>query len=209
MGRQKLLLPIDGEPMIARVIDATSAWTTVLVASTDLATVLRDAPVRIVRNDAPERGMTHSLRLANETISDDEAIAIVLGDLPDLTQAAIARAIAAYDETIDVVVPRNAKRFAHPIVFGPRARARIAALPDGDTLRGLRDDPTLRRREIEVALHDAPADIDTPADYAARANTLAEFPSRETPRARPGHGKAVCQVDLLGDMGKQRHADPD
>jgi molybdenum cofactor cytidylyltransferase len=167
MGRQKLLLPIDGRPMLVRVIDAAAAWPTVVVAAPDIATVLRDAPVRIVRNESPERGMTHSLRLANEAVPIDEPMAVLLGDLPDITRADIARVIAAYDESIDIVVPRAGDLPAHPVVFGPFARTKIAALPDGDTLRDLRDDPSLRRRVLDVDT--ALADIDTPEDYASRA----------------------------------------
>lgn len=169
MGRQKLLLPIDGKPMIAHVIETTSAWETVLVAGSDLATVLRDAPVRIVRNDAPERGMTHSLRLANDAIDAKEPIAVVLGDMPDLSHDVIARAIAAYDDAIDIVAPTTGGRSVHPVIFGPRARGKISALSDGDTLRELRDDPTLVRRTVDIDASDGFADIDTPADYAARA----------------------------------------
>jgi CTP:molybdopterin cytidylyltransferase MocA len=51
-------------------------------------------------------------------------------------------------------------------VFGPRARARIAGLPDGDTLRALRDDPGLRRVEVPETEDRAFADVDTPEDFA-------------------------------------------
>ena len=33
MGRQKLLLPIDGQPMIERAVAAAAAWPTVVVTS--------------------------------------------------------------------------------------------------------------------------------------------------------------------------------
>lgn len=169
MGRQKLLLPIDGHPMIARVIAAASAWPTLVVAAPEVATVLRDAPVRVVRNDRPERGMNHSLALADARLPPDEPIAVVLADVPDVTPAWIASVLAGYGDDVDVVVPRAGGRFAHPVIFGPRARGKIAGLADGDTLRELRDHPSLRRRIVDVPADEAPADIDTPAEYAARA----------------------------------------
>jgi CTP:molybdopterin cytidylyltransferase MocA len=167
MGTQKLLLPIDGRPMIQRVVDAAAAWPVVVVAGDEVASALRSMPVRVVRNTAPERGMSHSLMLGNAVIDEAGPIAILLADLPDLTPAAIADVIAAYDDGIDVVVPRCGERFVHPVVFGPRARRKIAALPDGDTIKRLRDDPSLRRRLVQA---DAAAlrDIDTPGDYRAR-----------------------------------------
>ena len=169
MGRQKLLLPIDGLPMIVRVIDAAAQWPIVVVAGSEIATVLRDAPVEVIRNAEPQRGMNHSLALANDAVAPGEPIAVLLGDLPDIDAATIARAIAAYDAEADVVIPRAGERFGHPVIFGPRARTRIAALPDGDSVRSLRDDPGLRRRYVDLATTAALADIDTPAEYEARS----------------------------------------
>ncbi len=169
MGTQKLLLPIDGQPIIERVLRAASAWPIVVVAGAEVARALGGVrALRIVTNDAPERGMTHSLALGNAAVQDGDAIAVVLGDLPDITPEAIAAVVDAFDDSVDVVVPRSGGAFTHPVAFGPRARDKIAALPDGDTLKGLRDDPTLRRRIIETG-PEAGMDIDTPDDYFRRA----------------------------------------
>lgn len=167
MGRQKLLLPLGGRPMIAHAIAAASAWPTVVVTGSEVEPMLAALPVRIVRNDAAERGMTHSLALADAAIEANGPIAILLADLPDITAADIAAVIAHYDDSIDVVVPRYGDRLGHPVVFGPRARRKIAALPDGDTIKQLRDDPALRRRIVDSA-RGVPHDIDTPSDYARR-----------------------------------------
>ena len=167
MGSPKLLLPIDGRPLIAHAIEAAANWPRVVVAGSDLAAALESLPVRIVRNDASERGMSYSLALADAAIARSEPIAVLLGDLPDITPAAIAAVVEAYDESVDVVVPRHGATLVHPVVFGPRARREIAALPDGDTIKTLRDDSSLRRRIVHV---DAGAltDIDTPGDYRER-----------------------------------------
>lgn len=168
MGRQKLLLPIEGETLIARAVAAAAGWPTVVVAGAEVARALGGAAVRVVRNDAPELGMRRSLALADASIDPTEPIAVFPADLPDCDRTTLARVIDAYDPTVDVVFPRRGERAGHPVVFGPDARAKIAALADGDTLRLLRDDPTLRRRTVEVTGDAAFTDIDTPADYAAR-----------------------------------------
>jgi molybdenum cofactor cytidylyltransferase len=167
MGRQKLLLPIEGQPMIQRVVDSASAWPVVIVAGDDVAALLGSTPLCIVRNDAPERGMAHSLKLANHVIAGQGPIAVLPGDLPDITPEAIARVIDTYDDAVDVVIPRCGEIFGHPVVFGPRARGKIAALPDGDTIKRLRDDPSLQRRIVEVD-RGSLTDIDTPGDYSQR-----------------------------------------
>jgi CTP:molybdopterin cytidylyltransferase MocA len=112
--------------------------------------------------------MTRSLALANAAIPPDEPVAVLLADLPDCDAAAIARVVDAYGSETDVVVPRAGERFGHPVVFGPAARARIGALPEGDGLHRLRDDPGLRRTVIDVGDGRAFADIDTEADLRAR-----------------------------------------
>lgn len=166
-----MLESLDGRTLIARALDASAAWPVVVVASDAVATGIAAhgrADVRIVRNAEPERGMTHSLALADATLPADEPIAVLLADLPDCDAAAIARVVDAYDASVDVVVPRAGDRFGHPVVFGAAARARIAALPEGDALHRLRDDPSLRRRVLDVPDARAFADIDTEADLRAR-----------------------------------------
>ena len=157
--------------MIAHALDAAAAWPVVVVASAAVAAEIAATPrpgVRVVRNDEPDRGMTHSLALADAAIARDEPIAVLLADMPDCDGAAIARVVDAYDVATDVVVPRAGERFGHPVVFGPIARERIAALPEGDALHRLRDDATLRRRIVDVPDARAFADIDTEADLRAR-----------------------------------------
>lgn len=173
MGRQKLLERIGGRSLIERALDAAAAWPTVVVASDAVAAELAAAPpsanVRIVANNAPERGMNHSLALADAAIPRDEPIAVLLGDLPDCDAASIARVVAAYDATSDdVVVPQSGDRLGHPVVFGPAARRLIATLGDGDGLNRVRDAATLRRRTVPVDNAGAFDDIDTEAELAAR-----------------------------------------
>jgi molybdenum cofactor cytidylyltransferase len=143
----------------------------VVVASEAVAAEVAAYPrsgVRVVRNDEPDRGMTHSLRLADAAVPHDEPIAVLPADMPDCDADAIARVTDAYDVAVDVVVPRAGDRFGHPVVFGPIARERVGTLPEGDALHRLRDDPTLRRRIVDVPDARAFADIDTEADLRAR-----------------------------------------
>jgi CTP:molybdopterin cytidylyltransferase MocA len=163
-----LLEEIDGRPMIRRAVEAAAAWPTVVVASATIAEMLARENVRIVPNGEPDRGMSHSLRLADAAIAPDEPIAIMLGDLPDCDGAAIARVVNAYDPAFDVLVPRAGKRLGHPVIFGPAARAKIRDLADGDTQSTLRDDPSLRKRFLDVDDPRPFEDIDTEDELRAR-----------------------------------------
>jgi CTP:molybdopterin cytidylyltransferase MocA len=112
--------------------------------------------------------MNVSLALADAAIAPGDAIAVLLGDLPDCDAAAIARVVDAYDEHADVVVPQLGQRLGHPVVFGPAARRLIATLGDGDGLNRVRDAASLRRRIVPAVDAGAFEDIDTEAELAAR-----------------------------------------
>jgi len=172
MGRQKLLQRIGDRSLIERALEAAAGWPTVVVTSDAVAAELAAsgyaARVRIVRNDEPERGMNHSLALADAAIAPDEPIAVLLGDLPDCHASSIAGIVNAYDSDADVVVPQSGERFGHPVVFGPAARRLIATLGEGDGLNRVRDAESLRRRIVPVEDSGAFDDIDTEAELAAR-----------------------------------------
>jgi CTP:molybdopterin cytidylyltransferase MocA len=167
MGQPKLLLPVAGTPLIARALQAAAAFPRVLVASPELAARVPAEPgLTVIVNDAPARGMAHSLALADAVISDREAaLVVLLGDTPLVDAALIERVVAARGDA-DVAYPVRAGVPGHPVVFGPRPRAAIAGLLDGDTLRDLRSDPRWTRVELPEAGDRPFTDVDTPDDLA-------------------------------------------
>jgi CTP:molybdopterin cytidylyltransferase MocA len=167
MGAQKLLLCIGGDPLFTRVVAAAAAFPRILVVSPAVAAHVTAQPgLQIILNERPERGMTYSLALADAAATDPEAaLVVLLADTPLVDAALIARVVAARGDA-DVAYPVRGGIPGHPVVFGPRARARIAGLPDGDTLRALRADPGLRRVEVPETEDRAFADVDTPEDFA-------------------------------------------
>lgn len=160
-GGQKLLAEVNGKPMIANVLAAVAHLPTVVVGSAELRAHVSGAA--FVENDAPERGMSHSLRLADEHIDRSHGLLVLLADMPFMTRA-IVDAIVNGAGDADVCYPQRAGVGGHPVHFSSHARPKIAALPDGDTLRGLRDDPALARLAIDVADDGAYRDIDRACD---------------------------------------------
>jgi CTP:molybdopterin cytidylyltransferase MocA len=167
MGEPKLVLPLAGSPLVARALAAAAARPCVVVVSPALAPHVAPAPgLTTIVNDEPERGMTHSLRLANAALGEpDASLVVLLGDTPFVDASLVDRIVAARGDA-DVAYPVRDGVPGHPVVFGPRVRAAIAGVPDGDTLRTLRADPRWTRIEV-VTDDDGPfADVDTPADLA-------------------------------------------
>jgi CTP:molybdopterin cytidylyltransferase MocA len=156
---------IDGERLIDRALAACGERETIVVAAPGLAAQLAPGQLRrIAINGEPERGMTHSLRLADALADPSAALVVLLGDMPYVDRTLVERAIAAYDPAFDLIAPSSAGRPAHPVVLGPAARARLAALAEGDTLRSLRADPSLRVRAIHFEDPSLQRDVDLPGD---------------------------------------------
>jgi len=167
MGAQKLLLPLGAATLLERALAAAAPWPAVAVVASALAPlVAARAGLTVVVNDQPERGMTHSLALADAALGDrDAALAVLLADTPFVDAPLVHRLLAARGDA-DVVYPTRGGVGGHPVIFGPAARAAIAGLQEGDTLRILRDDRRWRRVEVPID-DDAPyLDVDTPGDLA-------------------------------------------
>lgn len=163
MGREKLLLPFRGKPMIEYAVDAAREWHPVLVANADVAAFAGEREkIDTVLNTSPERGMAHSLALADAAVPRDVPIVVLLGDKPLVTRKLIALLVER-SAGADVVFPSHpvSREPGHPVIFSPRARAKIQSLPEGDTVKVLRDDSSLVRRIVETEDEGAYFDVDT------------------------------------------------
>jgi CTP:molybdopterin cytidylyltransferase MocA len=172
-GGQKLRALLEGTPLIDHVLNATAHLPTTVVASPDLGTALghperseqseRSRGTGVILNPAPEHGMAHSLRLANAAIDASASLLVLLADMPWITPAIVDAVIVAAGDA-DVCYPVRDGIGGHPVFFSPRARAKIPALPDGDSLRALRDDPGLTRATLPLESDAAYRDVDVPTD---------------------------------------------
>jgi molybdenum cofactor cytidylyltransferase len=169
MGFDKIFTPLAGKaPLerLARVLEGRRAIAVVPPARR--ADAARMAPAfELVENGEPRRGMTHSLRAALTRVGGDEDFAVLLADKPFVRLQTLAL-LEARIEGCDVVYPTNAAgEPGHPVLFSHRARALALALPDGDTLWRVRDDPSLRACAVRVDDPGAFADLDEPSQWTA------------------------------------------
>ena len=175
MGRPKAALTLGGITLLERAIAAAAAFPTVVVVAgnwpPELTRILdaarKSGEITVVVNERAERGMSRSLGLADAAVLDRTVpLGVLLLDTPLVDAALVARVFTARG-SCDVAYPVRNGVAGHPVVFGARARAAIAELPVGDTVRELRDDARWTRVAVEIE-EDAPfLDIDTESDFKA------------------------------------------
>jgi molybdenum cofactor cytidylyltransferase len=157
----------DGDTLLARALRACGDFPVVAVCSSAVADALAPGRITIVTNDRPDRGMAHSLRLANARIDANRSMAVLPADLALIERDHVARVVDALGSA-DIVYPvRSDGTPGHPVVFSARARSFIDELPDGDTIRLLRDRPELERTTLAIEEAWPYADIDAPSAQGA------------------------------------------
>ena len=111
-GGGKLLAEFDGKPLFERAMDALpdGAFVRTAVVSGDgdiLAESLRRGFLA-VRNDAPEEGVSRSIRLGLHAAEPCSAVLFLVGDQPLLTAGSVRRILAAGRENPDkIIVPQR------------------------------------------------------------------------------------------------------
>lgn len=180
MGRDKLLLPVGGTPLLARVTDALlgGELAEVRVVIPPVAPELRKAlagrPVRFVINPAAGGRMLDSVRCGlRELPAACRWVLVAPADLPGLSgelvrQVATAAASAPPERSL--VVPVHSGRRGHPIGFAASHVAELLAGHDDAGLRGLLQTHSEAVLEVPVGSAAAFADVDTPEDYRRLAS---------------------------------------
>ncbi len=180
-GRDKLLEPVDGLPLIRRMAQratsSTAQMTHVVVPphSTDRRAALEGLDLEIIEAEHAARGMSASLKAGLEQLPGTTAALILLADMPEIETKHLNQLISAFEGQSDDTIVRAADfdgRPGNPVLFGPDHLSALMSLT-GD--QGARD---ILRAEIDktvfVELDGTAArlDLDTPEAWAAwRAKT--------------------------------------
>jgi molybdenum cofactor cytidylyltransferase len=170
MGRNKLLLPLEGETLVRRAACAAlaAADRVVVVLGHDEARVraeLAGLACSVVVNPDHARGAGTSLHTGIRTAGDADAVVVVLADMPFVTADTIAALIGRYRETgAPLVVSHYGDVQAPPTLFD---RSLFAELLSIDDERGGKQVVRDHIGEAEVVPWPASAlrDVDSPADY--------------------------------------------
>ena len=149
--RNKLLVPVAGEPMVARVVGAllaTRVRPVVVVTGHDAEAVrqaLAGRPVRFVHNAGHEAGMSGSLRAGIEALGEAgvHGALVCLGDMPRIGPQHIEALLAAFAPVTDEEGGDVAAEVTVATAWGGREAPRPICVP---TFEGRRGNPVLFAR---------------------------------------------------------------
>ena len=214
LGRPKLLIELDGRPLIARVVVALregGASPVLVVAPPEdapegpaVARAAFEAGADVIVPEKRPAAMRDSVELALSELawSDDPPDAILLapGDSPGLSSASVARLVAAWRERPNrIVAPMFEGRRGHPVVIPWHLAEAVADLPAGVGVNALLAEHAGDVVEIAFETDTVLVDLDTPEDLERLAGKRSEGCS-QTVRlfaiARQLAGKPEVEVRL-------------
>ena len=172
MGRQKLLLDLDGKPVVRWSVETVlpHVGDCVVVTGHDDAGVraaLAGLAVRFTVNPRPQDGQGSSIAAGVAALKPwTAAVVIVLGDQPRTPASVLPALVAAYRASGKAIVaPSYRGTRGTPVLFSPDVFPELAALR-GD--EGARAVVAAHPDRVETVAVDVPMppDVDTPEDFA-------------------------------------------
>jgi molybdenum cofactor cytidylyltransferase len=172
MGRPKLLLPLDGRPLIRHTVEALAAaglddLIVVVPSESDaLRAALEGLAVRFAINPAPEVGQAGSVVAGVAALAPTtEAALIALGDQPGVPGVVVASLLEAYRSTgMPIVAPRYREGRGNPVLFAAAVFSELLRLRGDQGARAVIDADPARVALVPFDLP-MPRDLDTPEDY--------------------------------------------
>ena len=184
--RNKLLVDLNGKPLVRHVCEAVLAATvdSVTVVTGHDADQVRDAvaglAVTLVHNPHYTSGLSTSVRTGVGSVRDDvDGVLILLGDMPNVDTATIDQLIAAFRDSDGnaIIVPVHQGRRGNPVLFPRAFFAQILSLT-GDA--GARHILETNKDKVQVLAVDQPGvlfDVDTPDDLSELTEDNKAVPS--------------------------------
>jgi molybdenum cofactor cytidylyltransferase len=172
-GRNKLLVEVNGEPIIRRVVERalSSHVDEVIVVlgweAKKIRDALEDLSCRFVVNNEYRKGQSSSVKTGLKEVAHGiEAILILPGDVAMIESRSIDMVVEAYGNAKNsIVVACHGGRSGHPILFSKNLFKEIELIDE--VTFGLKS--VVRRHESEIRMVETGSenvlrDIDTPND---------------------------------------------
>jgi len=134
MGTNKLLLSIDGIPLIERVISIVSRSKLdeiILVCACDIVEELgNNYGIKVIRNTTPELGQSCSIKLGvGKSSPHTDGFMFFVGDQPFITEDMIDSLIDSFEmSNCNAVVPLYNGTRGNPVIFSSKLRDKLLSL---------------------------------------------------------------------------------
>lgn len=174
MRTSKALLPIDGEPMVRRIVrmflDSAVVHDIVIVtghAANNVKAAVESLPCRFAFNPRyAKEEMLASVKVGLAAMKGADAAFIALVDHPRVKPATIAEIVSHLEpDNPSIVVPRYRGKRGHPVLIPRHVWPRVLALAPAATMKEV----TRNQEEgiIQIDMDDPAVvtDLDTPEDY--------------------------------------------
>jgi molybdenum cofactor cytidylyltransferase len=186
MGRPKLIMPLDGKAVVHYVIQASlmSDINEVIVVTgtrsgpieTSLGMEL-DKRIRFVTNHRPEDGMSSSMRVGLQALTQEcDGVLFLLGDQPWIDVSTINRLISVFEnDPHRIVVPAVHNRRTTPALFPKRLFAELSRVEGDVGGREVLQANLASVLFVEMGQSYNDQDIDTPDDFTRAYKTVHHF----------------------------------
>ncbi len=178
MGANKLLLPLDGKPVLGHVVETIRAagLASIIVVLGHEAEKIRASltgdDLTFALNESYRQGLASSLKCGLAAVPEGcDGAMIFLGDMPDVDPELVKKMLAAFDpaQKRAIVVPVRGGRQGHPVLWGRSFFDLLQERLSGDSgARHLIGECAEWVARVE-ATQDIFADLDTPEAFRARA----------------------------------------
>ncbi len=173
-GGDKLLEQVDGQPQLARILQAalqTGLPVTVALPPDrpDRAAVIADLPAKQITVPDPAQGMAASLTAGLASLPATAGVMLLLADLPEITTADLITLRDAWAQEPEAILRGAAADSTpgHPVCFPPDLRDDLMTLKGDEGARAVLVRHRARLRLIPLSDRHATTDLDTPEDWAA------------------------------------------
>lgn len=173
MGANKLLLPLDGHPLVWHAVTtvcASSADAVLVVLGNQadaVAAALPEGRYRRVDNHRFAEGLSTSLQAGLDALAPDiDGALMLLADMPRTSLATLEAMLAAARETPERIIAANHGGRPAPPVYWPRAWfAELRAIRGDEGGRSLLTRSVETVRLVAMTRADETLDVDAPEDY--------------------------------------------
>jgi molybdenum cofactor cytidylyltransferase len=175
MGRNKLLMPFKGKPLVEHVIDEVLKCDfndVILVAREEEVIELgKNKDLKIIINKEAHKGQSQSVKLGVLNSCEAEAYMFFTGDQPFINKELIEKLITNFTQNKDfIIVPRHEGGRGNPVIFPGKFKEELLNLEGDQGGRVIIQKYIDKVHFVDIEEKDLFLDIDTPEDYEKLIN---------------------------------------